>query len=150
MVLEAGILDPSMVLEGCLLVVLACWKNNLSAPRDAPLAGGALKKVLTAEKLAPLSGHPCLCWQGHSFCAEVVILEGFCFVPSVFSQDHSLSAVMAALEEGLIPSPALLCMGVMVLECPFPDPAFLSRMMFCKTLKLSFSSISLFGRKWWS
>ena len=46
--------------------------------------------------------------------------------------------------------PASLCVVAMVLECSFPDLAFLWRMMFHKTLNLSFSSMSLFGRKWWS
>ena len=43
MVLEVGLLDPGMVLEGHLLAFLACWQSGLSALRDVPLAGEAPK-----------------------------------------------------------------------------------------------------------
>ena len=137
MVLEAGLLGPCMVLEGHLLVVLTCWQNDLSALKDVPLAGEALKR-----SCQPGSWH--LGWAIHAyagrdvlFSSEVVVLEGFSFVPSLFSQDHSVPAVVVVLEEGLVLSP------VMVLECSFPDLAFLWRIMFCKTLNISFPSISL-------
>ena len=57
---------------------------------------------------------------------EEVVLAGFSFVlPELFLQGQSLPAVVVVLEEGLTSYPAPLCMGVMVLECPFQDPDFL-------------------------
>ena len=98
--------------------------------------------ALAGPSMPLLAGMPFLCRSG--------VLGRISFEPSLFSQDHSLPVVVVVLEEDLIPSPALLCVVVMVFECPFPDLTFLWRMMFCKTLNLSFSSISLFGREWWS
>ena len=84
-------------------------------------------------------GRPCLYWQGHPFSVEVVVLGGFSLTPpDLFLQDLSLPAVVEVLEGGLIPYPVPPCMGLMVLECPFQDPAFLYRILTHKTLKSSF------------
>ena len=143
MVLETCSLGPNMMaLEGHLLVASACWLNGLLALRDLPLMVKALLMVMEAghqaglsQQMAPWVSHPCPYWQRHTLHmpACVVVLEGCLFLfPDISWLSHPL------------------CVGMVVMEGSFPDLAFLSRTMACKTINFSFSGISLFGRKWWS
>ena len=125
MVMEAGLLGSNMVLEGHPLAVSACQQSGLSAPRDASPAGEP-KNGLGSHIIGTLGGPSVPILTGMSFlCGCGGLGRFFLCTSDLFLQYHSLPAVVVVLEEGLIPCPAPLCVTAMVLECPFPDPAFL-------------------------
>ena len=103
--------------KGSWVILIHLFANSLSLPPteiELLLSHSQPQEMsLWLEKL------PMLILVGH-FCVEDVVLGGFSFPPpDLFLQDHSLSAVMMVLEKSLIPYPAPLCIGVMVLDILF-------------------------------
>ena len=153
---------PGKVFEDYgLLVASACWEWPVSPER--PISGweGPSNCLGSHDKWCT-SGEPSACPYCHenSLCMDEVVLGGFSFAPPcLFLWDQSLPAGMLVLEDmfnSSFPMPMLqlptpLCVGAVVLECLFQNPAFVWRnngLITSLNMYLFWHHLSL-GGMWW-